>query len=112
MKRTKAARQERPVEPLVGHVVNPHVLPYAHEPQPDFEAMLELISGVRSINCARHHEVRISGDDEPCYWQRREWVHWLLELADAAENALLTPNAPHQPRERSAATGTSAACDG
>lgn len=48
----------------------------------------ELISAVRSINRSAQHEVSVSGDDEPCYWQRREWVLWLLEMADAAEQAL------------------------
>lgn len=48
----------------------------------------ELISAVRSINRAPRHEVRVAGDDEPCYWQRREWIQWVLELADAAECAI------------------------
>lgn len=48
----------------------------------------DLISAIRSINCAPHHRVDIPGDDEPCYWQRREWVEWILELADHAEHEM------------------------
>jgi len=48
-------------------------------------AVRELISGIRSINKAPRHEVKISGDDQPCYWQREEWINWILELADKAE---------------------------
>jgi len=44
----------------------------------------ELISAVRSINHAKHHEVFVPGDDEPQFQQRKEWVDWLLGLCDAA----------------------------
>lgn len=49
------------------------------------DSVHELISAVRSINRAAHHQVKIEGDDEPCYWQRQEWVEWVLGLADSAE---------------------------
>lgn len=42
----------------------------------------ELISAVRSINHAKHHEVLLPGDDEPQYPQRKEWVDWILGLCD------------------------------
>ena len=42
--------------------------------------------GIRTINREKYHEVYI-GDDEPCYWQRKEWVDWVLELADELEAA-------------------------
>ena len=48
----------------------------------------ELISGIRSINHGPRHEVRISGDDEPVCYQRKEWVEWILELADEAEQEI------------------------
>ena len=48
----------------------------------------ELISAVRSINHAKHHEVLLPGDDEPQYPQRKEWVDWILGLCDEP--------APHQ----------------
>jgi hypothetical protein len=51
----------------------------------------ELIGGVRSLNVGSSTEVpeSITGDDEPCYWQRKEWIDWILELADEAEKELL-----------------------
>ncbi|MES2488506.1 MAG: hypothetical protein V4607_01855 [Pseudomonadota bacterium] len=51
------------------------------------EAIADLISAVRSINRGRAHQIKIEGDDEPCFWQRQEWVNWLLELADTAEKS-------------------------
>ena len=47
----------------------------------------ELIGAIRSINRARQHEIKIEADDEPCYWQRKEGVDWILELANEAEAA-------------------------
>ena len=49
---------------------------------------VELISAIRSINFSKRSEIDIPGDDEPCYWQRKEWCEWVLELAEAAEQAL------------------------
>lgn len=48
----------------------------------------DLISAVRSINHSPRHAVKVDGDDEPCYWQRGEWIDWLLELADEVEKSL------------------------
>lgn len=52
------------------------------------EKMDELISGVRSINFAGQHRVDVPGDDQPCFWQRKEWIEWILSLADEAEKEL------------------------
>ncbi len=48
----------------------------------------ELVSAINTINRSKHHEVpeSITGDDEPCYWQRKEWVDWILELANEADD--------------------------
>jgi hypothetical protein len=51
-------------------------------------AVRRLIVGVRTINRAPHHEVNIEGDDEPCYYQRKEWIEWILELAASAEKEI------------------------
>ena len=59
------------------------------------EAVHDLISGIRSINRANHHLVTVHGDDEPCYYQRAEWIQWILELADKAEAA--APQPDHSP---------------
>jgi len=52
----------------------------------------ELVSAINTINRSKRHEVpeSITGDDEPCYWQRKEWVEWILELANEADD--LTTN--------------------
>lgn len=42
----------------------------------------ELVSAVRSINQSSRHEIRLAGDDEPCYAQRKEWVDWVLEICE------------------------------
>lgn len=45
----------------------------------------ELTSAIRSINRAPHHIAKGVDDDEPCYWQRKEWINWILELASSAD---------------------------
>ena len=55
----------------------------------DLKNVKSLISGIRSINKAQYHEVEIGEDEEPCYWQRKEWVEWILEEADKAEQDYL-----------------------
>lgn len=45
----------------------------------------ELTSAIRSINRAPHHIAKGVDDDEPCYWQRKEWIDWILELASIAD---------------------------
>lgn len=45
----------------------------------------ELTSAIRSINRAPHHIAKGVDDDEPCYWQRKEWIDWILELASSAD---------------------------
>lgn len=54
------------------------------------EKCKQLVSAVRSLNRSKSHEVPkpITGDGEPCYWQRKEWIDWVLELADEAEAEL------------------------
>ena len=71
---------------------------YTHPAPPSVavpEPVHELIYGIRSINRAAHHLVRVTGDDEPCYYQRDEWIKWVLELADKAENAVSAPSPDH-----------------
>jgi hypothetical protein len=46
-----------------------------------------LVSAVRSVNKSSQHKVVVMGDDEPCYYQRKEWIDWVLELADMADTA-------------------------
>lgn len=52
------------------------------------DAVSEFVSAVRSINRSSHHQIQIPGDDEPCFWQRKEWIDWILELADQVEASL------------------------
>ncbi len=54
-------------------------------------ALRDLIDGVRSINRDTHHQVAVEGDEEPCFWQRKEWIDWILALADTAEGTLAAP---------------------
>lgn len=49
------------------------------------EKVHELVSAVRSINRAKHHIAKGVDDDEPCYWQRKEWIDWVLSLCDEVE---------------------------
>lgn len=49
------------------------------------EKVHELVSAVRSINRAKHHIAKGVDDDEPCYWQRKEWIDWVLSLCDEIE---------------------------
>lgn len=62
------------------------------QPGPDVRALVEaldgLASGARTINRGHQHKVMIEGDDEPCFWQRREWVEYLISLCDEADKAL------------------------
>jgi hypothetical protein len=39
----------------------------------------------------------IKGDDEPCYWQRKEWVDYVLGLCTEAEVALTATPAQEVP---------------
>ena len=45
----------------------------------------ELASAIRSVNKGKQHKIFIDGDDEPCYWQRKEWVEWIVGLANQIE---------------------------
>ena len=62
--------------PQVEPVNQPYKLP---------EKVHELVSAVRSINRAKHHIAKGVDDDEPCYWQRKEWIDWVLSLCDEVE---------------------------
>nr|WP_193069118.1 hypothetical protein [Pseudomonas fluorescens] len=55
--------------------------------------LTELLSAVRSINHGRRYEVKVPGDDEPQYRQRKEWVDWVLSLCDTA-SASVEPRSP------------------
>lgn len=58
------------------------------------EKVHELVSAVRSINRAKHHIAKGVDDDEPCYWQRKEWIDWVLSLCDEVEQAGNSPVIP------------------
>lgn len=62
--------------PQVEPVNQPYKLP---------EKVHELVSAVRSINRAKNHIAKGVDDDEPCYWQRKEWIDWVLSLCDEIE---------------------------
>lgn len=56
------------------------------------EKVSEAISALRSVNSGRDHALRLPGtDDEPVYWQRKEWVDWAKIAGEelAADVALL-----------------------
>jgi hypothetical protein len=46
--------------------------------------LTDIVSAVRSLNRGKASEVRVAGDDEPQYLQRKEWVDWVLGLCDEA----------------------------
>ena len=50
------------------------------------ESLAELIGAVRTINRGKSHQIRVPGDDEPCYWQRKEWVDWAIGAAEELSN--------------------------
>lgn len=56
------------------------------------EALLDLISVARSVNRGRQHEVRLPGEDEPCYWQRKEWVDWAVGAGELVAQELTRLN--------------------
>ena len=68
------------------------------------EAVRDLIGAANSVNRSRMHEVRGHDDDQPRYWQRKEWVDWLVENGEKAQQALdalppQQPDAVSVPRE-------------
>ena len=70
------------------------------------EAVRELLSGIRTINRATQHLVEVEGDDEPCYYQRSEWIKWMLELADKAEHAISAGQQPWNDMSTAPTDGT------
>lgn len=68
------------------------------------EAVRELIGAANSVNRSRMHEVRGHDDEQPRYWQRKEWVDWLVGNGERAQQALdalppQQPDAVSVPRE-------------
>lgn len=53
-----------------------------------------LVVGFRTINRRSSHHVpeSITGDDEPCYWQRKEWIDYIFDLCENVEILLTTNN--------------------
>ena len=49
------------------------------------EKLHELASAVRSVNRGKQHMIMVDGDDQPCFWQRKEWIDWIIELANNLE---------------------------
>lgn len=45
----------------------------------------EVVSAIRSVNRSNHQLVNVPGEDQPCYWQRQEWIDWMLDLASELE---------------------------
>ena len=41
------------------------------------EALDDICSAVGSINAAKQHYFEVNGDGR--YWQRKEWVRWILD---------------------------------
>lgn len=54
------------------------------------QALKRLISVSLTINRSSHHKIAVEGDDEPCYWQRKEWFEYFMETVDEANAALNT----------------------
>lgn len=52
------------------------------------DGLTELVSYARTINRSRHQLIKVKDDDQPCYWQREEWIDGLLEICDTAQAAL------------------------
>ena len=48
----------------------------------------DLSGAMLSVNRSRNQKIMIEGDDEPCYWQREEWVKWIVELANKARESM------------------------
>lgn len=46
---------------------------------------INVCNAIRTVNNSERHKIMVSGDDQPCYWQRKEWVDWMLEVANELE---------------------------
>ncbi|OWK41166.1 hypothetical protein PSOLE_35690 [Pseudomonas oleovorans subsp. oleovorans] len=44
------------------------------------EKVDEAIRAMASINSGNAHQIKVPQDDEPVYWQRREWVNWAVQV--------------------------------
>lgn len=53
-------------------------------------SLKDLIGVVNTVNRSRHHEIKMDDDDDPCYWQRKEWIEYLMETVSAAEDVYRT----------------------
>lgn len=61
---------------------------------PELIAVLsEFVSAARSVNRGKSHEVRGLQDSEPCYWQRKEWIDWLVILGEQGSAAIAAHSA-------------------
>jgi len=45
------------------------------------QSIASLVGAISSINRMPQHEVFVPEDEEPCYWQRKEWVDWIYEIS-------------------------------
>jgi len=51
----------------------------------ELEASVKGLSGAMlSINRGKQYFIEVGEDKDPCYWQRKEWVDWIIELAQEA----------------------------
>ena len=41
-----------------------------------------LCAVMRTVNFSKHHEINIDEDDDPCYWQTKEWCKYILDVAN------------------------------
>ncbi|WP_223228852.1 hypothetical protein [Salmonella enterica] len=53
-------------------------------------SLKDLIGVVNTVNRSRHHEIKMDDDDDPYYWQRKEWIEYLMETVSAAEDVYRT----------------------
>lgn len=58
------------------------------------ELLEELISAARSVNRSSAHLVKSAVDDDACYWQRKEWIDWLVSLGEQAAAVALPADPP------------------
>lgn len=52
------------------------------------EVVKDLSGAMLSVNRGSLHKISIDGDDEPCFWQRSEWIKWIIELATEARKKI------------------------
>lgn len=73
---------------------------------------IEAVGAMRSVNRSGHHKITIEGDDQPCYWQREEWISYLLDMAFDLELATnIMPDAYIQEKTADVLLNGGTACD-